>query len=199
MTSIPTLSRILQSHYPWVSSPLICSAPLRLIATEKLATAVSLSKGLGFLGIGTDVSTLQPLLASTTSVLEKSPVALAPPGVLPVGVGFICWGADLEAAISVIKAAELKPCAAWLFAPREIKHLEHWTKGIREASSGLSKIWIQVSTVKDAVDAAKTCHPDVLVIQGSDAGGHGLAKSSSIISLLPECADTLKKEGFGIL
>jgi len=36
-----------------------------------------------------------------------------------------------------------------------------------------------------------------LVIQGSDAGGHGLAQSGSIISLLPECADALNKEGLG--
>lgn len=48
-----------------------------------------------------------------------------------------------------------------------------------------------------AVEIARDCKPDVLVIQGSDAGGHGLARSSSIITLLPECADTLQKEGFG--
>lgn len=48
-----------------------------------------------------------------------------------------------------------------------------------------------------AVELARSCKPDVLVIQGADAGGHGLANSSSIITLLPECADTLQKEGFG--
>lgn len=37
----------------------------------------------------------------------------------------------------------------------------------------------------------------MLVIQGSDAGGHGLAQSSSIISLFPECYDALAKEGLG--
>jgi nitronate monooxygenase len=48
-----------------------------------------------------------------------------------------------------------------------------------------------------ALDVAKSCKPDVLVIQGADAGGHGLVLSSSIISLLPECSDALNKEGFG--
>ena len=48
-----------------------------------------------------------------------------------------------------------------------------------------------------AVELARSCNPDVFVIQGSDAGGHGLVKSCSIISLLPECADCLEKEGFG--
>ena len=59
------------------------------------------------------------------------------------------------------------------------------------------KIWIQVGTVAMALDIAMSCQPDVLVIQGSDAGGHGLAQSSSIISLLPECADALEREGLG--
>ena len=39
----------------------------------------------------------------------------------------------------------------------------------------------------------------MLVIQGSDAGGHGLAKSSSIITLLPECVDALASHGFGAI
>ncbi|KAH8820045.1 2-nitropropane dioxygenase [Xylogone sp. PMI_703] len=197
MTSITSLSRSLKSQYPWISSPLICSGPMRLIATENLATAVTLAGGIGFLGVGTDTSTLQPLLSSATTVLEKASAKLAAPGVLPVGVGFICWGADLEAAVSAIKSTKLKPCAAWLFAPKEINHLGSWASGIREASNGLSKIWVQVGTVKDALDVAKICRPDALVIQGSDAGGHGLARSSSLISLLPECADALKKAGFG--
>ena len=72
-----------------------------------------------------------------------------------------------------------------------------WTDGVREASRGKTKIWIQVGTVGMAVEVARSCRPDVLVIQGSDAGGHGLVQSSSIITLLPECADTLEKDGFG--
>jgi nitronate monooxygenase len=114
---------------------------------------------------------------------------------LPIGVGFICWGADLSITISVIQSAPLKPVAAWLFAPKEPQDLIAWTQGIRKASNGKTKIWIQVGTVTKAVDAAKSCKPDVLVIQGADAGGHGLAQSSSIITLLPECADALVRKG----
>jgi nitronate monooxygenase len=37
----------------------------------------------------------------------------------------------------------------------------------------------------------KDCKPDVLVVQGTDAGGHGLEKCAGLITLLPEVDDTL--------
>jgi nitronate monooxygenase len=189
--------RVLKSHYPWTAVPLIASAPLRLIATERLAVAVSRSGGLGFLGAGTDPSNFSSLLASATLSLESFPITDVPKGILPVGVGFICWGFDLPTATSVIESAPLKPAAAWLFAPKNPGDLVSWAEGIRRASNNKTKIWIQVGTVQMALDVAKSCKPDMLVIQGADAGGHGLAQSSSIISLLPECSDVLTKEGFG--
>ena len=188
---------VLKFHYPWTSAPLIGSAPMRLISTDRLAVAVSRSGGLGFLGAGTDPSTFSSLLASTTSSLQSLPIIDVPKGILPIGVGFICWGFDLSTAISVIESAPLKPAAAWLFAPQNAEDLVSWTEGIRRASSNKTKIWIQVGTVQMALDVAKSCKPDVLVIQGADAGGHGLAQSSSIITLLPESSDVLNKEGFG--
>jgi nitronate monooxygenase len=56
-------------------------------------------------------------------------------------------------------------------------------------------VWLQVGSVKDAVKVAREAKPDVLVTQGSDAGGHGLAKSAGLVSLLPEVRDTLAAEG----
>lgn len=189
-------SYTLRAHYPWAASPLIASAPMRLISTNPLAIAVSRAGGLGFLGGGTDLSNFSLLLNEATATLQSFPIPNTPPGILPIGVGFICWGADLSTAISVIELAPLKPAAVWIFAPREPKDLIAWTEGVRKASNGKTKIWIQIGTVAMALDVAKSCRPDVLVIQGSDAGGHGLSQSSSIITLLPECADTLTTEGF---
>jgi nitronate monooxygenase len=170
---------------------------MRLIATTPLAHAVSSSSGLGFLGAGTDLSSFSSLLSEATSACESKPIMPTPTSVLPIGVGFICWGADLPTAEKVIEAAPLKPCAVWLFAPKDTSDLIAWSVGIRKASDNLTKIWVQVGTVANALEVAKACKPDVLVIQGADAGGHGLAQSSSIISLLPECADALEREGFG--
>ncbi|KAL3428281.1 2-nitropropane dioxygenase [Phlyctema vagabunda] len=189
-------SQLLQRHYPWTTTPLISSAPMRLISTTPLALAVSQASGLGFLGIGTDSSVLSDLLASTASALSNSPISNVPEGILPIGVGFIIWGASLPTAIAALSAAPLKPAAIWLFAPESSSDLEEWTSSLRDACKGRSRIWIQVGTVSTAVEVARSCTPDVLVIQGSDAGGHGLAHSSSIISLLPECEDRLAKQGF---
>ena len=43
---------------------------------------------------------------------------------------------------------------------------------------------------------AGTTKPDVLCIQGADAGGHGFERGAGIISLVPEVFDTLAREGF---
>ncbi|KAG4436244.1 hypothetical protein IFR05_008263 [Cadophora sp. M221] len=191
-----THTETLKAQYPWTLSPLIVSAPMRLIATCPLANAVTRTGGLGFLGAGTDVSTLSSLLSEATMSFQTTPLPQTPDGILPIGVGFICWGADLSITLSVLEAAPLKPAAAWLFAPQHPKELVSWTESVRKCSGGKTKIWIQVGTVASALEVAKSCKPDVLVIQGADAGGHGLVQSSSIISLLPECVDALAREGF---
>jgi len=54
-------------------------------------------------------------------------------------------------------------------------------------------IWVQVGTVSDAVYVAQSCRPDVLVIQGTDAGAHGLAQGAGNVTLLPEVADALQE------
>jgi nitronate monooxygenase len=187
----------LNLHYPWTSTPLVASAPMRLISTSPLAVAVSRAGGLGFLGAGTDLSTFSYLLNEAATSLQSTLIPNTPSGIVPVGVGFICWGADLSTAVSAIQSAIPKPAAAWLFAPQDPQDLITWTEGIRKASDGNTKIWIRVGTMAMALDVAKSCQPDVLVIQGSDARGHGLAQSSSIITLLPACADYLARKGFG--
>ena len=50
-------------------------------------------------------------------------------------------------------------------------------------------------TVSEAVEVAKTGHPDVIVVQGADGGRHGLQHRPGIISLLPEVCDALNREG----
>lgn len=111
-------------------------------------------------------------------------------GLLPIGVGFLNWGADIEQAVQEIE--KYRPCAVWFFAARKDEDMVEWTQRVRKASPG-TKVWIQVSTVKAAIDITTKCQPDVLVVQGTDAGGHGLTDSAaSIVSLIPEVIDTLK-------
>jgi nitronate monooxygenase len=106
---------------------------------------------------------------------------------VPVGVGFLNWGSDISVTLPLLK--KYQPAAVWLFAPREVSNLVTWTNKTREETQGVTKVWIQVCSVVEAVSVVRACKPDVLVVQGVDAGGHGLNRGASIISLVPEIVD----------
>jgi len=162
---------------------------MRLIALSKLACEVSDAGGLGFIGAGSDVSTLAAELENVRQSHQDAK------DVLPVGVGFLLWAGDqlLHDALPILE--QHIPAAVWLFAPRESEQLVRWTQETRRVTRGKTKIWIQIGTVADAVEATETCEPEVLVVQGSDAGGHGLEKCAGLISLLPEVADAVEALG----
>lgn len=83
----------------------------------------------------------------------------------------------------------------WLFAPKESTELSEWARVIRSETDGKIDVWIQVGTVQEALQVMDMVNPDVLVLQSTDAGGHGLSQSASIISLLPEVQDELAANG----
>jgi len=159
---------------------------MRLIALSKLACEVSNAGGLGFIGAGSDASTLEHELQQSKELLKVE----STDGILPVGVGFLLWAGDklLQDALPILQRH--KPAAVWLFADEHPDQLATWTKECRRVTSK-TRIWIQVGTVADALQAMKSCQPDVLVVQGSDAGGHGLEKCAGLISLLPEVDDAI--------
>ena len=183
----------MQEVYPWTREPLIVNAPMRLIALTPLAVSVARAGGFGFLAAGTDVSGLKNELRLVSNLLEASPIRGAPPDVLPIGVGFINWGVELDAVITAFN--EHLPAAVWFFAPRRNEDLVDWTLTIRDMSNSRTKIWVQIGTVTDAIQIANLCQPDIIIVQGTDAGGHGLAQGAGLISLLPEVADTLQDIG----
>jgi len=182
----------LNQVYHWVKAPFVVAAPMRVMSGARLAVAVSEAGGLGFIGPGVKA-------ADTLRELEAAKKALASSSItrtnnlLPVGVGFQTWNGDLEVAASALQ--QYRPCAAWLFAPRHgQKELDAWTGRLRDASRD-TQIWIQVGTIREALEAARSAAaPDVLVIQGAEAGGHGRAKDGmGIMTLLPEVDDALKE------
>ncbi|KAF3153395.1 hypothetical protein TWF569_002340 [Orbilia oligospora] len=181
--------------YPWTTAPLIVGAPMRLISGPSLVHAISAAGGIGFLAAGTDVSTLSENISSFKSLLSTSPIPGAPSDVLPIGVGFILWGADLKLAVKALSELPEPPAAVWLFAPSSSEELGSWANGIRSATKNKSKIWVQASCVADAIEAIKVATPDVFVIQGADAGGHGRYASAGLISLVPELIDAVRADG----
>ena len=109
---------------------------------------------------------------------------------LPIGIGFQTFDADLDIAITAIR--KHRPSSTWLFASRDGQsEFDLWIKRIRDIAPS-TQIWVQVGSVTDALKAIQSeFPPDVLVVQGIDAGGHGLAHGAGVISLVPEVIDAL--------
>ena len=122
---------------------------------------------------------------STLGLIDDQP--------LPLGVGFITFRPDgfIDNAIPILQKHRV--AAVWLSFPRaDTDHLPI-IQAIRTAQEGSDwniRIFVQVGTIKAAEEALQQ-GVDVLVIQGTDAGGHQWAQGASLISLLPEVRDLL--------
>ncbi|KAI9932023.1 hypothetical protein ASPWEDRAFT_51230 [Aspergillus wentii DTO 134E9] len=178
---------------PWTQSPLIANAPMSGIATSALAVAVTRAGGLGQIGYMDDLDKLSEHLHTARHELQDIMAGLPNPDVLPIGLGVIAFGSPMTAWMELF--TEYKPAVAWLSfaATHEFKQ---WTERIRR-SSPQTKVWIQLGSVTAAIDIARECQPDAIVLQGSDAGGHGHRDGASLISLLPEVVDAFQERGLG--
>lgn len=112
-------------------------------------------------------------------------------------MGFITFKPSgyIENAIPVLEKHRVT--AVWLSFPEsDADHLPlvEAIHKIQTTSSWNVKIFIQVGTVQAAKEALSQ-GADVLVVQGSDAGGHQWAQGASLMSLLPEVRDVLVKSG----
>ena len=185
------------ARFPWMTAPFVISAPMRVMSGPELALAVSSAHGLGFIGPGakpedtiTDLAKARDLLdAATVKTFDRAAIDTG----LPIGAGFQLWNGDIQTAARAVR--EHRPCAAWLFAPRKGQdELDEWTNALREAYPDIH-IWAQVGTLQEVLDVSKSqSRPNVLVIQGAEAGGHGTAEGAmGLMSLLPEVADSISK------
>jgi nitronate monooxygenase len=188
----------LASSYPWTSTPLIANAPMGGFATAPLAITVTKAGGLGFIGPVFTMPELDAELTKASKLLNSAePFSKTPIGgkTLPIGLGFLIFFVKLDEAAEVVR--KHSPTAIWLFGAHANAEYATWTAKMREVSPS-SKIWIQTGSVSSALELAATCKPDVLVMQGIDAGGHGYEKGAGLIALLPETADALASKGHKI-
>jgi nitronate monooxygenase len=183
----------LKDCLPWTASPLIINAPMAGFAGGALASAVTLAGGLGLIGNDANMDNARRQLRIASDALANHP-SLASSSILPIGIGFLPFITKLEGVIALIE--EFKPAVVWLFAAKELDDYAQWATALHKASPE-SQIWVQVGSVAAALHVARTAKPDVLCLQGADAGGHGYEKGAGIISLVPEACDTLAREGFG--
>lgn len=189
----PTMAARLKLALPWMLSPLIINAPMGGFAGPDLAVAVTKAGGLGQIGAVHDLKQLQAQLTQASEDL-RADARFADFKTLSIGVGLLPFILKVEDVLPVL--SKFNPAVVWLFAAKQLPDYETWTQQIRKACPD-SQVWIQVGSVVGALEIAKSCQPEALILQGSDAGGHGFEKGAGIISLLPEATDTLKKHDFG--
>lgn len=158
-------------------------------AGPALAHAVYKAGGIGFLGGLPDIKALRTALEDVTELVTGH--RMPKPGAnLPIGLGALLFAQKLDEVVALI--AEFRPVAVWLFAAHESADFGRWSEAIRKANEQ-TKIWIQIGSVTGAINLVQSCKPDVLVLQGADAGGHGGEKGAGIISLIPETLHALQQ------
>ena len=160
-------------------------------AGPSLAHAVYKAGGIGFLGGLPDTNALRKALEDITELVTETRTP-TPNTTLPIGLGALLFAQKLEDVVNLV--AEFRPRAVWLFAAHESAGFKRWTEEIRKVSD-VTKIWIQIGSVAGAVQLCQSCKPDVLVLQGADAGGHGGEKGAGVISLIPETLRALQRLG----
>ncbi|CAI7658459.1 unnamed protein product [Penicillium viridicatum] len=183
--------------FPHTTAPFIANAPMLGFTDAGLATAVTKAGGFGFIGGGFDFrsESTQLLGLDTQLANARSILGLADGSPLPLGVGFITFQPDgfIDNTIPILQKHRVG--AVWLSFPQaDADHLPI-IKAIQKAQESSDwdiKIFVQVGTIKAAEEALKQ-GVDVLVVQGTDAGGHQWAQGASLISLLPEVRDLLSK------
>ena len=149
-----------------VSHPII-SAPMAFAAGGPLAAAVSAAGGLGLIGGGYgDVDWLDAEFRAA--------------GNAPVGCGFITWSLKKQPQL-LDHVLSRSPRAIFL----SFGDPQPFASRIKEAGA---KLICQVQTRRDA-EHAIDCGADIVVAQGSEAGGHGERRAT--MTLVPEVADLL--------
>jgi nitronate monooxygenase len=90
--------------------------------------------------------------------------------------------------------SEFRPVVVWLFAYTHRSQHTELIQALQTAGRAWGlKVIVQVGTVESAKEAIED-GADILSVQGSDAGGHQFKQGASLMTLLPEVSDMLKRE-----
>lgn len=159
MPIVTRLTELLRITHP------ILLAPMDVVANAALAAAVSRAGGFGIIGGG---------YGDEAWLLRELDAA----GDARVGIGFITWSMARQPRLLDL-ALERRPPAVML----SFGELQPHASRIKKASVLLI---CQVQTVTQAKDALSN-GADILVVQGAEAGGHGVARGT--LPLVPAVVD----------
>jgi len=148
----------------------ILSAPMGFVAGGKLAAAVTAAGGLGLIGGG----------YGDADWLDRE---FAEAGNARVGCGFITWSLARQPELLARVLAHAPTVLMLSFGDPT-----PFAPAVRAAGS---RLICQVQTIAHA-RAALDCGAEVIVAQGSEAGGHGATRAT--LTLVPEMADLLARQ-----
>jgi nitronate monooxygenase len=141
----------------------IVNAPMAGIAHSNLVRAVSQAGGLGMLGIGRDKAEFVEQEVSNIRSVDKD---------IKFGIGLILWAVERDPPVfEAVLAA--KPFLISL-------HAGDYKKYIERIHANGSLLAVQVASRDEAV-AAEQAGVDVIVVQGTEAGGH----TNKVVGTLP--------------
>ncbi len=153
-----------------ISHPIVL-APMDLVADARLTAAVTAAGGFGILGGGYGD---EQWLTRELDLLEQTHTRF--------GVGFITWSMAKQPKLLDL-ALERKPAAVVLSFGDPRPFVD------RIKGSGALVI-CQIQSIALAKEAA-AAGADVLIAQGTEAGGHGVSRG--LVTLLPEVVDAVGK------
>ncbi|HYD59407.1 MAG TPA: nitronate monooxygenase [Noviherbaspirillum sp.] len=163
MSITTAITKLLQISHP------VLLAPMDLVSDARLTKAVSAAGGLGILGGGYGE---EQWLIRELDLLSQSG--------MQYGVGFITWSMAKNPKLLDL-TLEHRPAAIML----SFGDVRAFVDPIKRAGAFLI---CQVQTLAMAKEAAD-CGADILVVQGAEAGGHGVSRG--LMTLLPEVVDAV--------
>lgn len=157
------VTKLLQVDHP------ILLAPMDLVADARLAVAISRAGGFGILGGGYGD---EQWLARELDLLARSGVRF--------GVGFITWSMAKNSRLLDLALAH-GPAAVML----SFGDVRPFADRIKRGGSLLICQVQSLALARDAVENGA----DILVAQGTEAGGHGMSRG--LVTLVPEIVDAI--------
>lgn len=125
--------------------------------------------------------------------------ATTPSGHLRIGAGFLtCHKSVVNFEVTTLPIIQKhKPAAVWLFAPHESirpqKEIVRLLKGLETPP----RVFIQVGNATAAKEAIED-GADVVVAQGTDAGGHQYVRGMGVVPLLSEVRKLVDEGGYDV-
>ncbi|KAJ6513712.1 2-nitropropane dioxygenase [Mycena vitilis] len=164
-----------------IASPII-SAPMAFVASPELAAAVTAAGGFGSIGAGSASSAV--LKEQIHKIRTTLKLSVGEP--VPIAIGFLGWLLDKTETSDdprLVAVLDEVPVAVWFAFGVDLDQYVDQVHAHDTKTGRKTFIFVIVSSVDDARRAALK-GVDAVVVQGTEAGGHGGALAPPLFTLL---------------